>query len=158
MGGRITIENERTVGGEPIADLVAESSELQATNIGGDEIPTLIDEIPALVVAALAARGDTTIRDAAELRVKETDRIAAVVTEFGHLRAEIEPRDDGMVVHGGARLWGAPVDPRGDHRLAMALAIGGLLADGETTIADPACVEVSYPTFWQDLERLGASR
>ncbi|HEX77434.1 MAG TPA: 3-phosphoshikimate 1-carboxyvinyltransferase [Dehalococcoidia bacterium] len=153
MGARIHIENRREEGGEPIADLVAESSALSAIHIGGEIIPRLIDEIPVLAVAAAQARGTTIIRDAAELRVKESDRIGTLVEELSKMGAQIEELPDGMVVHGGRRLRGAEVDSHGDHRLAMTLAVAALIAEGETTIGHAEAVAVSYPGFWQDLAK-----
>ncbi|MBI4498335.1 MAG: 3-phosphoshikimate 1-carboxyvinyltransferase [Chloroflexi bacterium] len=154
MGASIRIERERTEGGEPVADLVVRSSALRGTVIQGAEIPLLIDELPIVAVAACAAQGDTIIRDAAELRVKETDRIAATVQELSRLGARMEELPDGMVIHGGAPLTGAACDSRGDHRLAMSLAIAGLLARGETTVRAAEAVSVSYPGFWRDLDRV----
>ena len=119
----------------------------------------MIDEIPVLCVAAALAEGQTVIRDAAELRVKESDRIAAICGELARMGARIDERPDGMVIEGVSALRGAEVDSRGDHRLAMALAVAALAAEGETTIADAEAVAVSYPRFWEELDRLsGASR
>jgi 3-phosphoshikimate 1-carboxyvinyltransferase len=115
----------------------------------------MIDEFPILAVAASQARGETVVRDAAELRVKETDRIAVTVAELRRLGAEIEPRPDGFVVWGPAPLRGAAVDSHGDHRLAMALAVAGLLAEGETTVANAGCIDDSFPGFASALAGLG---
>jgi len=154
MGAKVGIENERIAGGEPVADITVESSHLVGKEIGGNIIPRLIDEIPLIAVAGCVARGTTTIRDAAELRVKETDRIAATVKELSKLGAEIEELPDGMVIHGGKTLHGAECSSHYDHRLAMTLGIAALIAVGETVIQDAEVVAVSYPTFWQELERL----
>ncbi|MBI2909232.1 MAG: 3-phosphoshikimate 1-carboxyvinyltransferase [Chloroflexi bacterium] len=154
MGARITISNERTEGGEPVADLLAETSELAAVEIGGDLVPRAIDELPIIAVAAAVAKGATVIRDAAELRVKESDRIATVVRELSRLGADIEERPDGMAIRGGRRLQGETCSSYNDHRLAMTLAIASQIAQGETTIADAEAVDISYPGFWQELERL----
>jgi 3-phosphoshikimate 1-carboxyvinyltransferase len=153
MGADIEYHNERVVAGEPVADLRVKSSRLKGTGIGGAIIPRLVDEIPALGVAALFALGKTVIRDAAELRVKETDRIATFAGEFAKLGAKVETAEDGMLISGGTKLHGAAVNSFGDHRLAMALAIAGLLLpDGDTLeIEDYEAAAVSYPTFWQDL-------
>ena len=154
MGARISIDNERLAGGEPVADITVESSDLQGAEISGDEIPSLIDEIPLLAVAAATAEGATVIRDAAELRVKESDRIADLKAILEPMATRIEERPDGMTIHGGIKLNGAHVDPKGDHRLVMTAAVAGLLADGVTVISGPDAAAVSYPNFWRDLNRL----
>jgi len=157
MGAEVYAGEERTVGEEPVADISVRSSRLSGVEVAGDLVPRLIDELPALAVAAVFAEGETAVRDAGELRVKESDRIAALVAQLGRMGARIEERSDGFVVHGGASLRGAPVDGGGDHRLTMALAIAGLVAEGETVVADPESVAVSYPTFWSDLDRVSSS-
>ncbi len=154
MGAKVRIENERIAGGEPVADITVESSHLVGKQIEGSIIPRLIDEIPLIALAGCVAQGTTIIRDAAELRVKETDRIAAVVGELSKLGAEIEELPDGMVIHGGKTLQGAECSSHYDHRLAMTLGIAALIARGETVIQDAEVVAVSYPAFWQELERL----
>ncbi len=154
MGARVSQRNPRIEGGEPVADLLFESSELRATEIGGDLIPRLIDELPVLAVAACFADGTTTIRDAQELRVKESDRITAMVTELSRLGAKVEERPDGMVIQGTGRLMGSTCQSHGDHRLAMALEVAGLLADGETVVAGDEVAGISYPEFWQHMETL----
>ncbi|MFC1999240.1 3-phosphoshikimate 1-carboxyvinyltransferase [Chloroflexota bacterium] len=151
MGAKLRIENKRNAGGEPLADLLIESSDLIGVEIAGELVPRLIDEIPVIAVAACLAKGDTVIRDAEELRVKETDRIGNLVSELHVLGARIEEMSDGMIIHGGATLRGATCSSHYDHRMAMALGIAGLVADGETVIEDADVVEVSYPTFWRDL-------
>jgi 3-phosphoshikimate 1-carboxyvinyltransferase len=158
MGARLRIVNERQEADEPLADIVVESSELRGIEIDGDIIPRLIDEIPILAVAACVAKGKTVIRGAAELRVKESDRIASVSRELSKMGAEIEELPDGMVIHGGKVLLGAEVDSHSDHRLAMSLAIAGLIAEGETTINHARVAQVSYPAFWQDMLSLRAER
>jgi 3-phosphoshikimate 1-carboxyvinyltransferase len=154
MGAKLKIENERLQAGEPLADIMVESSELKGIEVGGDIIPRLIDEIPVLAVAACIAKGRTVIRDASELRVKESDRIATATSELSRLGAKIEPLPDGMVIYGGRRLSGAQVDSHSDHRLAMSLAVAGLVAKGETTIKHAQTVQVSYPAFWQTLQQI----
>ncbi len=154
MGAKIQIRNERMEAGEPLADIAVESSELRGIEIGGDIIPRIIDELPILAVAACAARGRTVIRGAGELRVKESDRIAAILKELGKMGADIEELADGMIITGGKRLRGAKVDSHSDHRLAMSLAIAGLLATGETIINRAQVTQISYPAFWQELQRL----
>jgi 3-phosphoshikimate 1-carboxyvinyltransferase len=154
MGARLKVENQRWKGGEPVADLSIESSELSGIQIGEELIPRLIDEIPAIAVAACVARGTTVIRDAAELRVKESDRIRNTVEELSKLGAAIEELPDGMAIHGGKQLNGSKCSSHSDHRLAMALGAAGLVARGETAIEDAEAVGISYPAFWQDMERL----
>jgi 3-phosphoshikimate 1-carboxyvinyltransferase len=158
MGADIKIENRRMEGEEPIADLSIKSSSLTGTSIGGELIPRVIDEIPIVAVAASVARGTTQIRDAKELRVKETDRIHTTVKELSKLGAEIKELDDGMIIYGGRRLKGAKCTSHKDHRLAMALGVAGLIAEGETLIEDAEVVEFSYPGFWQDLAKIGGDR
>lgn len=133
--------------GERIAALSVQTAEPQGTEVAGPLIPRLIDEIPALAVLAAAARGQTEVRDAAELRVKESDRIAAITRELGRMGVRVDERPDGMRIPGGQRFRGAHVASGGDHRMAMALAVAGLVADGETVIDDVACVQTSFPTF-----------
>jgi 3-phosphoshikimate 1-carboxyvinyltransferase len=140
--------------GEPIAALSVESAEPVGTVVAGTLIPRLIDEVPALAVLAAVASGTTEIRDAGELRVKESDRIAAVERELGKMGVRIEERPDGMVIRGGQRFHGAHVASGGDHRMAMALAVAGLVADGETVVEDVACVQTSFPTFVELLNTL----
>jgi len=151
MGADITYVNTREVNGEPVADIRVRSSELTGTEIGGDIIPRLIDELPVLAVAAAHARGTTVVRDARELRYKETDRIAAVVDMLCKMGARVEERADGFVVHGGQRLQGTTCDSRGDHRMVMAAAVAGLTAKGETIIEGTDCIKVSYPGFFRTL-------
>lgn len=153
-GDSLTLENQRVEGGEPVADVVASSASLKAIDLGGDIIPIMIDELPVLAVAACFAEGDTVIRDAAELRVKESDRIAATVSELNRLGGNLEPREDGMVIHGVGRLSGAEVESHGDHRLAMSMAVAGLAASGETVVHGAEDASVSYPTFWEHLSSL----
>ena len=159
MGARLTLLDERDMGdsGEPVADLVAVPAALHGLEIGGGQIPNLIDELPILAVAATQAQGVTTVRDAQELRVKETDRIAALASELGRLGARIEPTADGFVIEGPTPLRGARVDAHGDHRMAMALAVAGLAADGETVISGAECIAKSYPGFVEALQGLGAN-
>ena len=156
MGANIRLENVREIGDEPVANIVAESSSLEGTEIAGDAVPKSIDELPVLALAASLASGTTIIRDAAELRVKESDRIAATVAGLSSLGADIEERPDGMIIRGVDGLKGAPSDSAGDHRIAMTLAIAGLVAAGETTIAGAEAADVSYPGFWQTLDSLTA--
>lgn len=155
MGANIAVTNVREEGGEPAADLIAESSQLHATEISGDLVPRTIDELPVLALAACFARGTTVIKDATELRVKESDRIAATVDGLTRLGARIDERPDGMVVHGDATLKGAECESHGDHRIAMTLGVAGLLtASGETTIAGAEAADASYPSFWESLASL----
>ena len=153
-GDALRLENRRVEGGEPVADVVASSGSLRGIDLGGDIIPIMIDELPVLAVAACFAAGDTLIRDAAELRVKESDRIATTVSELTRLGGRLEPRADGILIHGTGRLAGAAVESHGDHRLAMATAVAGLAASGETVIHGAADAAVSYPAFWEHLASL----
>jgi 3-phosphoshikimate 1-carboxyvinyltransferase len=157
MGARLKVA-ERLEAGEPSADIVVESSELRGTEIGGDIIPRLIDEIPVLAVAGCVAKGKTVIRDATELTVKESDRIATVVGELSRLGARIEPLPDGMIIYGGRHLLGAEVNSHFDHRLAMSLAVAGLSAKGETIIRHAQAAQVSYPAFWDTLASLAGGK
>ncbi|NLM51615.1 MAG: 3-phosphoshikimate 1-carboxyvinyltransferase [Firmicutes bacterium] len=154
MGARIKVENSRVLNGEPVADLHVQSADLQGVEVGGALIPRLIDELPVLAVAALFARGRTVVKDAQELRVKETDRIAAVAEEFAKLGAKVLPTDDGFVIEGEQILTGGTADSRGDHRMAMALGIAALRSAAPVKIKNHACVSVSFPDFWQALTKL----
>ncbi|MFW5972863.1 MAG: 3-phosphoshikimate 1-carboxyvinyltransferase [Bacteroidota bacterium] len=154
MGGDISVSNEREHGGEPIADLTVRSAELSGVSIGGSIIPNLIDEIPALAVAAACAHGRTELRDAGELRVKESDRIELIVRNLTALGCEIHELEDGFVVEGGRPLSGGPAVSDGDHRIAMAMGVAALVASGETTIAGAEAASVSYPGFWDDLRHV----
>ena len=154
MGADIGVENERLVGSEPVGDLFVRSSGLSATEVSGPLVVRMIDEFPALAVAATQAQGETVVRDAQELRVKESDRIEAIVSELRKLGARIEERADGFVVEGPTPLHGAVVDSRSDHRLAMALAVAGLIAEGETVIEGAECIADSFPGFERVLRSL----
>ncbi len=154
MGADITPENEREVAGEPVADLRVRHSALKACTIAGDIIPRLIDEIPILAVAAAFAEGTTVIRDAAELRVKESDRLAVMATQLGQMGAHITELPDGLEITGGATLTGTAVDSYTDHRIAMSLAIAALNAMGETQIHRAEAAAISYPDFTESLRQL----
>ncbi len=154
MGADVTVENERIEGGEPAADLVARSSELRSAEIAGDLIPRLVDEAPVIALAACFASGTTVIRDAAELRVKESDRIAATRAELARMGADIEEMTDGLRITGGQQLSGSTHRTYADHRIAMTMGTAGLLTPGLTTIRAAEAAAVSYPTFWRDLESL----
>lgn len=154
MGADITPENEREVAGEPVADLRVRHSALKACTIAGDIIPRLIDEIPILAVAAAFAEGTTVIRDAAELRVKESDRLAVMATQLGQMGAQITELPDGLEITGGAALTGTAVDSYTDHRIAMSLAIAALNAAGETQIHRAEAAAISYPDFTDSLRQL----
>ncbi len=151
MGARVTVSNMRTEGSEPVADVTVASSSLSGTTINGAIIPALIDEIPVLAVAAAMASGQTIIADAAELKAKETDRIQTVVEALEAMGVRVEATPDGMIIEGRGHLDAAAVDSHGDHRLAMAWAVAGLVARGEMHIAGSDAVDVSYPDFWRDL-------
>lgn len=154
MGGNIELLDERIVSGEPVADLLVRASSLHGIEIGGAVVPRAIDEFPVISVAAACAAGTTTIRDAQELRVKETDRIAAMVAELGKLGAVLEATTDGMIIQGGAQLHGAEVDSSGDHRIAMSCAVAALQAGSAVTIHDTGCTATSFPNFWELLSRI----
>jgi len=160
MGARITVTNERDMDGEPVADLVIKGgASLKAVRISGDIIPRLIDEIPVLAVAACFAEGVTVIRDSAELRAKESDRIAVMAAELSKMGAKIGIFPDGMAIEGGVQMKGAGVESHGDHRVAMAMAVAGLAVSGGTVVNDTGNVATSYPGFYQDLMELcGVSR
>ncbi len=152
MGADITLLNKSFEGGEGRADILVRSSSLKGTTIEGKLIPTLIDEIPIIAVMAAHAEGTTVIRDAAELKVKETNRIDTVTENLRAMGGNITPTDDGMIIEGGTPLKGAQINSYLDHRIAMSFAIAGLTASGETTILDSQCVDVSYPEFFASLE------
>ena len=153
MGGDLTLLNIRETG-ESVADILVRASSLHGTDIHGDIIPTLIDELPMIAAMACFAEGDTIIRDAAELKVKESNRIAVMVENLSAMGADVEETKDGMIIHGGRPLHGAVIDSHLDHRIAMTFAITAALADGETEILGAECVNISYPDFYQDLEKL----
>lgn len=154
MGADITRLNERSDSGEPTADLLVRHSSLKGTVIEGDLIPTLIDELPVIAVMAALAKGTTVIRDAAELKVKESDRIQVMTENLIRMGADVEATEDGMIIHGGSSLQGAIIDSHQDHRVAMSFAVAALAAEGETEIRDASCVSISYPEFYQDLASL----
>jgi 3-phosphoshikimate 1-carboxyvinyltransferase len=156
MGGRITTEATDLQAGEPVADLRVESSPLKGIEVCGEVVVRMIDEFPIFTVAALCASGKTLVRDAAELRLKESDRINVVVEEFSKLGAQITPHPDGFEIDGPQPLTGATVCSRRDHRLAMSLTIAGLVAEGETVVEDAEELGESYPGFVETLQTLGA--
>ncbi|CAM3720007.1 3-phosphoshikimate 1-carboxyvinyltransferase [Alkalicoccus chagannorensis] len=157
MGADLTVENERMLGGEPAADLRIRAGRLKAVEISGSDIPRLIDEIPVLALAATQAEGTTRIKDAAELKVKETNRIDTVVNQLNKLGASCEATEDGMVIHGPTPLSGAEVESFHDHRIGMTMILAGLIADGEVTVKDTEAVNVSYPGFFEHLSFLQSS-
>lgn len=154
MGADLTLENLRD-DGEPICDITVRASGLHGTEISGDIIPRLIDELPVLAVAAACAAGTTIIRDAAELKVKESNRIAAMVTELTRAGADVQETEDGMIIHGGKPLSGASFDTYHDHRIAMSMAVCALVCAGESEIKDTDVVSISYPNFFDTLHQLG---
>lgn len=156
MGAQIEFQNQRDQAGEPVADLEVRTSDLRGTTFGGELIVTMIDELMILAVAATQARGRTVIRDAGELRVKETDRIATTVTELRKMGAQIEPTEDGFIIDGPTQLIGAPVESQGDHRLAMAMTVAGMVAKGATTVYGSEVTADSFPGFEITLQALGA--
>lgn len=154
MGADITLLNVNEEG-EPVADLLIRSSQLHGTTVEGSIIPTLIDEIPMIAVMAAFAEGTTVIRDAAELKVKESDRIAVVTEGLRRMGTDIQPTEDGMVIHGGKPLQGAKINSYLDHRIAMSFAVAGTICDGTMDIVGGDCVNISYPEFYKDLYSLG---
>lgn len=152
MGGRITCFNERELCGEPVCDMIIESSDLHGITIEGDIIPTMIDEIPAFAVAALFAHGTTIIKDAKELRVKESNRIDTMYHELGKMGAVIRPLEDGMIIEGNATLHGAILESYDDHRIAMSLAVAALKATTPSQILNSECIRISYPHFFEHLK------
>lgn len=154
MGADIQYLNERDDSGEPTADLLVRSSSLKGTVIEGAIIPALIDELPVLAVMAAFAKGETIIRNAEELKVKESDRIAVMVENLSAMGADITGTPDGMIIRGGPALHGAEIHTYKDHRIAMSFAVAALAAEGTTHIEDADCVNISYPDFYGDLQRL----
>ncbi len=155
MGADITVSDRTETNGEPMGTLTVRHAPLEGVSVGGDVIPNLIDEIPVLAVAAACAEGQTVIQDAEELRVKETDRLTAISDVLTRLGASVEEQPDGLIIEGtpGA-LRGATVSSYDDHRIAMAAAVAGCVADGKTTIQEADCARISFPTFWEVLDRL----
>ncbi len=156
MGADIICLNQAEQQGEPVADLVIRAGQLKGVEVAGQTVVRMIDEFPILAVAATQAEGKTLVRDARELRVKETDRIAAIVAELRALDASIQERDDGFEVQGPTRLRGGPVHSHGDHRLAMALVVAGLIAEGETVVEGVEVIADSFPNFVSLMQELGA--
>ena len=156
MGADITVSEAGQEAGEPAGTLTVRHSSLRGVDIGGELVVRMIDEFPALMVAALCAEGRTTVRDAQELRLKETDRLAAMTAELRRLGAQIEEQEDGFVIEGPQTLQGADVEGHDDHRIAMSLTLAGMLALGATTVHDAACVGDSFPGFVETLQQLGA--
>ena len=154
MGGSIELLDERELSGEPVADLLVRSSLLKGVDIAGPVVPRAIDEFPAICVAAACAEGKTTVRDARELRVKETDRIAAMATNLRRLGVQVDECEDGMDIMGVARLAGGELESCGDHRIAMSLAVAALVAKESVTISDIDCVATSFPTFFPLLKKV----
>jgi 3-phosphoshikimate 1-carboxyvinyltransferase len=154
MGVEIEFQNRRTVAGEPVADLRVRSSHLKGVDIGGDVIPLMIDEVPIVAVAAAMAEGTTRITEATELRVKESDRISATTAWLKAAGVEYEEAEDGFTIHGGGRIQSAVADSFEDHRIAMSLAIAGVVSEGTIGIERAESVDISYPTFWRDLDTL----
>ena len=157
MGARVGRAGGAHEGGEPVADLTVAPGPLRGVEVGGEIVPRLIDEVPALAVVACAASGVTRVRDAAELRVKESDRIRAIARALGRMGADVREHPDGLEIHGGRPLTGAVVESGGDHRMAMALAVAGLAARGETVVEDAACIATSFPGFVDTLNHLAGT-
>ncbi len=157
MGADIQLLNKKEYGKEPVADLLVKHSTLKGTVIEGGLIPTLIDELPIIAVMAAFAKGTTVIRNAQELKVKESNRLDIIVQHLTAMGADITPTEDGMEIHGGKSLKGAVLDSHMDHRIAMSFAVAGMAAEGETEILNASCVDISYPEFYQDMARISAS-
>ena len=155
MGGNVEVTDRWQVGGEERGDITARNSQLTATEIGGKEIPRMLDEVPILALIATQAEGKTVIRDAAELRVKESDRLATMTKMLRAFGAQVEEQPDGLVITGPTRLHAATVNSYGDHRIAMTAAVAGLIAAGETVVENTACVDTSFPAFARMLDQLG---
>lgn len=155
MGADISLSNVQDENGEPTADITVRSSKLHGTVIGGDLIPTLIDELPIIAVLACFAEGETMIKNAEELKVKESNRIDLMVNNLVRMGADAVATEDGMIIHGGKPLTGISIHCKYDHRIAMSFSIAGINADGETIVEDAECVDVSYPTFYDTLTQLG---
>jgi 3-phosphoshikimate 1-carboxyvinyltransferase len=153
MGGNIQLLEERLVSGEPVADILVRSSSLKGITISGSVVPRAIDEFPAICVAAARAEGVTAIRDARELRVKETDRITAMADNLKKLGITVAETEDGMDITGSELLTGGTVDSCGDHRIAMSMSVAALVASGAITVTDIACVATSFPTFFPLLKQ-----
>ena len=154
MGANIKLEDMRSVGGEPIADLLVKTTFLKAASFGADVMPRLLDEVPVLAVAATQAQGVTEITGAQELRVKESDRLTLIANQLNKMGAKVEELPDGLRIEGPTPLKGTTVDSHTDHRLAMSFAVAGLTASGETSILNADAVDISFPTFWSDFEKL----
>jgi len=154
MGGDIQLLDQREVSGEPVADILVRSSRLKGISISGAVVPRAIDEFPAICVAAAVAEGVTVVRDARELRVKETDRITAMAINLRKLGITVTESEDGMDITGSEQLSGGTVDSCGDHRIAMSMSVAALVASGAITVTDTACVATSFPTFFPLLEKV----
>ncbi|MGM7701673.1 3-phosphoshikimate 1-carboxyvinyltransferase [Pseudalkalibacillus sp. Hm43] len=154
MGATYSISNEQTINEEPIGDIDVSYSKLRGTEINGEIIPRLIDEIPVIALLASQAEGITTIKDASELRYKETDRIAAITDQLKNIGIDIEPTEDGMIIHGKQKVKGGNADSLGDHRIGMMLAIASCISESPVTVRDVSAIGVSYPNFLNDLESL----
>jgi 3-phosphoshikimate 1-carboxyvinyltransferase len=158
MGARVSVEPDPDSGCEPVGTVRVEGTRLQGVAIGGAEIPRLIDEIPLLAVAGVLARGRTVIREAAELRLKETDRLTAMAVNLTRLGADVEEHPDGLAIEGAGRpAGGETVESYGDHRIAMAMAVLSLFTEQPVAIRAPGCIATSYPGFWDDFERIGGN-
>ncbi len=154
IGAEVTISNLREDLFEPMADIEVKGGKLRPINLGGEIVPKIIDEIPIIAVAAALAEGESQIRGATELRLKETDRLRALAANLTKLGATVEELEDGLIIQGGRPLMGTEVDSFGDHRMAMAMAVAGLVAKGETTVLNTDCINTSFPKFMDTLERI----
>jgi 3-phosphoshikimate 1-carboxyvinyltransferase len=157
MGGTIELMNKRVETGEAVADVRIQGGRLEGVDVGSELVARTIDEYPVLAVAAAVARGTTTFSDVKELRYKESDRIAAMTEGLRKLGVDVEERDDGMTIHGRQRLEGAAVRSFGDHRIAMSMAVAGLVSSGGVEIDDANCVGISFPSFFELMEKVSAA-
>lgn len=154
MGASIEFINKRITSGEPVCDLLVKTSSLHGTIIEGDLIPTLIDELPIIAVMAAFSTGTTIVKDAQELKVKESNRIETVTNNLKAMGCDITPTEDGFIIIGGKQIHGAAIESHHDHRIAMSFAIAALACHGETTLSNSECIDISYPTFFHDLKSL----
>ncbi len=154
MGADLTLQNKRNLSGEPVADILVKTSNLHGITIGGSLIPTLIDELPIIAILAACANGTTIIKDAQELKVKESNRIDVMAKNLSLMGVNVTATEDGMIIEGGNPLTGATIQTKLDHRIAMSFAVASLIAEGTTTLIDGECVNISYPNFYEDLDKL----
>ncbi|WP_138416981.1 3-phosphoshikimate 1-carboxyvinyltransferase [Aquibacillus sediminis] len=154
MGADIVVIEEKAIGGEPVGTITVKQTPLRGITIDGEIIPRIIDELPIIALLATQASGKTIIRDAEELRYKESDRIASVVDTLHALGAKVEATEDGMIIEGNSSLTGAELDSHGDHRIGMMIAVASLIASDDIVLHNPDCIAISYPSFFEDLQKI----